>query len=88
MPKPTPEEFKAAWAEVTGGADTITPEQLMKIGEKFDFKPSEERKAKAQALFEEHGGKLTMEQLSALGPPEWLNSMTSNFTLSFLPLHI
>ena len=39
MPKPTPEEFKAAWAEVTGGADTITPEQLKQIRDKFGVEP-------------------------------------------------
>ena len=74
MPKPTPEEFKAAWAEVTGGADTITQEQLMKLGEKFEFKPSEARLAKVKALFEANDGKITVEQLQSLGPPEddWL----------------
>ena len=59
MPKPTPEEFKAAWAEVTGGADTITPEQLKSIRDKFGLEPPEERLAKLKALFDENGGKLT-----------------------------
>lgn len=70
MPKPTPEEFKAAWDEVTGGGDSVTPEQLKQIADKFEFAPSEERKAKLKALFDENGGKVTMEQLKSIGPPE------------------